>query len=386
MRGPASRATPAALLAALVVLGGAVAQDAPGGEALIEDLRARAREHVERGTVPGIQVALVEGGAILHVEGFGWADRASRREMTAATPINVGSISKSVAAWGFVRFCRREGLSLDTPVPPRVSTFKLLGPKRLDRSAVTIRRVLSHTAGLSTPSAPVFPADRSLPPLVAILEGREGGVPRVKLFREPGVGYAYSGGGYLLLQLMLEEATGESFSRFMAREVLEPAGMASSSFHLDARIRGEAASYYRESGSKRALYHLPGAAGALYSTAGDMGRWLTLYSRPSAGFERLLPEAAFDELLTPQAEMFEGGLDAAGSAYALGHATWRSRAGELYVFHGGGNPGLRAFYFVAPESGNGLFMVANHDRGQEVFRDLAAAWAAHYRVQQPPVF
>lgn len=375
-----------AALCASVAHAGAVAGETAPALPLIERLRGAALEHVERGTVPGIQIAVVEAGARLHAEGFGWADVASRRPMTAETPINVGSISKSVAAWGVVLFCRREGLSLDAPVPPLVPSFKLLGPRKLDRSAVTIRRVLSHTAGLSTPSVPVFPADRGLPPALAVLEGREGGVPRVKLFREPGVGYSYSGGGYLLLQLMLEEATGGSFGRYMTREVLEPAGLTSSSFRLDRRIRVEAASYYRRDGRTRALYQLPGAAGALYSTAEDMGGWLTLYSRPTSGHEKLLPAAAFDELLEPQAEMFEGGPAAAGSAYALGHATWRSRAGDLYVFHGGGNPGLRAFYFVGSETGNGMFMVANHDDGQVVFRDLIDAWAAHYGVPPPPLF
>ncbi len=373
---------PVLALASTLFLPVCRAQDHP----LVTSLRQAAIELVDRNRVPGLAIAVVEHGSVLHAEGFGWADLESERPMTAATPINVGSISKSVAAWGFLRFCRSRGISLDDAVPPLVRRFELRGAKSLDRSGVTVRRVLSHSAGLSTPSAPVFPATSFLPPVLRVLEGKEGGTPRVRLFRQPGVGFSYSGGGYLLLQLMLEEATGASFSGFMSREVLAPTGMASSSFRLNRAIRSAAATYYRSDGRVRALYHLPGAAGALYSTAEDMGRWLTLYAQQRSTYEALLPEAAFRELLEPQVEMFEGGIEAAGSSYALGHATWTSRDGRFYVFHGGGNPGLRAYYFVEPKTGSGLFMVANHDDGQVAFRDLIDAWARHYRVPPPPLF
>lgn len=376
----------AAAVAAPAAAEPATAEAPSGVHPLVTSLQTVAREQIAAGTVPGLVLALVEGGARLHVEGFGQADVEAERPMTGSTSINVGSISKAVSAWGFVRYCDREGISLDSPVPPRITSFKLLGSRKFDRSEVTVRRVLSHSAGLSTPSAPVFPATRSLPPLVAVLEGREGGVPRLKLFQTPGRGFAYSGGGYLLLQLMLQEATGESFGRFMAREVLEPVGMASSSFALNAAIRSDAVTFYREDGRRRDLYHLPGAAGGLYSTGEDMARWLTLYAESSGARATLLTEDRFRELLEPQAKMFMGGVDAAGSAYALGHAVWESLAGERYVFHGGGNPGLRAFFFVSPESGNGLFLAANHDRGQEAFRNLIDAWARHYGVQPPPLF
>ncbi len=353
---------------------------------LVTTLRAAAAEQIERGTVPGLVVAVVESGAVLHAEGFGWADVESGRRMTAATPLNVASISKSISAWGLVRFCRDEELSLDAPVPPLIESFRLTGPRKLDRAGVTVRRVLSHSAGLSTPSAPVFEAARSLPPLQTILEGRAGGVPRLKLFQPPGLGFSYSGGGYLLLQLLVEQKTGGSFAGFMAREVLERAGMAASSFRLNPAIRAAAATYYRSDGRIRELYHLPGAAGGLYSTAEDMARWLTLYAESTAAHEALLPRESFRALLEPQVRWYVGGVEAAGTSYALGHATWTSRDGQLYAFHAGGNPGLRAFYFVAPRSGNGLFLAANHDDGQVAFRRLIEAWARHYEVEPPPLF
>ncbi len=353
---------------------------------LVSSLRTSALAHLGRGPVPGIVFAVVENGSVVHVEGLGWANVKQRRPMTATTPINVGSISKSIAAWGIVRFCRREGLPLDTPVLPLVGSFVLPGTRSFDGAGVTVERVLSHSAGLSTPSAPVFPASRPLPSLAAILEDGAGGVPRLELLQPPGAWFSYSGGGFLLLQMMLEERSGESFSRFMAREILEPAGMAASSFRLTPALREAAATYYRSKGRPREPYHLPGAAGGLYSTAEDMGRWLTLYAEGSETRSRLLTAGEFRALLEARVPMSIQGVDTGGAAYGLGHALWRSPAGTLYAFHGGGNPGLQAFYFVAPETGNGLFLAANHDDGQRVFRDLIDAWARHYEMPPPPLF
>ncbi len=368
-----------------VALGAEVESPVASGHPLAEELRSIASGHTQRGTVPGLALAVVEDSSAVLVDGFGWANEKERRPMTGATPINVASVSKSVAAWGFLRFCELRSLSLDAPVLSLVPDFSLPGSRRFDPDGATIRAVLSHTAGLSTPSAPVFDAGRSLPSVESVLVRGTGGVSRLELFAPPGIGFSYSGGGYLLMQHVVEKATRGSFARFMADEVLGPVGMTSSSFRLTQDIRDSTATYYRPKRRVRKTYHLPGAAGGLYSTAEDMARFLTLYGSSPAR-SKLLSEASFRALLEPQAGMAFDGVDTAGSMYALGHGVWRSPAGESYLFHAGGNPGVRSFFFISPETGSGMFLVANHDHGQTAFRDLVDAWAKHYRVAPPPVF
>ena len=144
--------------------------------------------------------------------------------------------------------------------------------------------------------------------------------------------------------------------------------MTHSSFVVDESLLERAAIYYRADGRRREPYHLPGAAGALYSTASDMARYLLLYMEDG---RQILPAERFAAMLTPAFDVS----GETGVGYALGHYVVDTPEARRVVFHSGGNPGLRALYLVAPELQAGFFAVANNDKGDRVLARLMRTWA-----------
>lgn len=243
---------------------------------------------------------------------------------------------------------------------------------------VTVRMLLSHTSGLSGASVPVTPATEPIPSFTDVLLGRTS-VARPRIQYAPGTNYLYSGAGYLVLQKLIEEQTGKTFADFMADNVLGPAQMSGSAFALSEPMMTRVAVYYRADGRRRDPYHLPGAAGGLYSTASDMALFLGLYL--DGGREsrvRIIPEEYFAELLIPVVAAIDSDDRVGTIQYSLGHYTYLTPEGIRIAFHAGGNPGLRSVYVVAPDQNTGLFAVANHDNGSDVLAELLRVWGEHY--------
>lgn len=149
-----------------------------------------------------MNLAVIDGLEVVWVEG----DPGER--------FAAGSISKPVAALTALRL----GLDLDAEVNERLVSWQLP-----DGEGVTLRRLLGHTAGLGMPFCPGSAAGEVLPALVEVLED-------VRVEAPPGSGFRYSGGGYCVVQLLIEDVTGRSFADVAEDLVLEPLGMSDSTF------------------------------------------------------------------------------------------------------------------------------------------------------------
>ena len=129
--------------------------------------------------VPGVAVARVHGGELAWSIGCGYADAESEEPVTGRTVFNIGSISKSVAAWGLMRLVESEEIELDAPVE-RYLTRWHLPESEFDSRGVTLRRLLSHTAGLSLHGYPGFEPGERLP-VACIRELVEHDHPRARV-------------------------------------------------------------------------------------------------------------------------------------------------------------------------------------------------------------
>jgi hypothetical protein len=134
-----------------------------------------------------------------------------------------------VTARGVLRPVESGRIGPDEPVIGRLRRWPP-PPSPFDADGVTVRRLLSHTAGLSVHGYVGQPSDRPLPPIAASLSGETGDSFPRELLEPPGRGWLYSGGGYSLRQLLVEELTGRPFADSMQAEVLGPLGMTASSF------------------------------------------------------------------------------------------------------------------------------------------------------------
>ena len=318
--------------------------------------------------VPGVAVALVEEGAVYAARGYGVANRATGTPVEPDTGFRVGSVSKPLTAWGVMRLHEEGKLRLDAPAEQYITRWHL-PLSEFDREGVTIRRLLTHTAGLSLEYIAPFGPDEELPTLEAALSGATRGHGDVRVVAEPGSAFRYSGGGYMLLQLVIEEVTGRSFEEYMQKEVLEPLGMVSSTFKWTPEPGPSIAVGNDDSDRQVPNYRYTGTAAAgLYSTAGDLARFVaTLAGRPPGGGV-LRPETV--KLMTePAAETEEEGI-------ARGVFFLDRRSGLTVVGHAGSDVGWNAKLLVLPERRQGIVVLTNSDGGARLHGEVGCSWIA----------
>lgn len=322
-----------------------------------------------RYSVPGVAVALICQGDTVWFRGYGYADVERRKAVTESTVFQVASLSKTVTAWGVMLLVERGVLDLDAPAE-RYLTRWHLPPSHFNSEGVTIRRLLSHTAGLSVRGYPGFEPTRTLPSLEQSLSGNNGGAGDVRIIQRPGSGYLYSGGGYTLLQLIIEEVTGRSFCDYMSEEILVPLGMTNSSFEWSERVKGVTAVAYDSRMRVLPNYiFTEKAAAGLYSTATDYARFVAA-ALPGPKGEPLgrgiLSPDAITKLIQPTPE--------SNRQYGLGYGIGWLSSTAWYLRHSGGNRGWRSLFALAPIYDSGIVILSNSDNSERIKYDIFDAW------------
>lgn len=352
------------VLAAAGLAGPAPARAAD--EAFVARLDAELPGMMERLGVPGLSVALMEDGALAWSKGYGLADVAERTPMTAATILQVGSVSKAVTAVCVLRLVDEGLLDLDAPVETHLTRWRL-PPSEFDAGGVTVRRLLSHTAGLSLHGYPGLDPALPLPTLEESLSGETGGAGDVRLVRPPGEAFLYSGGGYTLLTLLVEEVTGRDFCEVADEKVLRPLGMTSSGYCLTPGGSPRMATAYDARGRPLPWYRFGGiGCCGLASTTPDLARLLAaLVPGPDgeAPGRGVLAPGTVALMMEPRAPVTGGVARLIGDAVGLGWYLETLPGGERLVSHAGDNRGWHALVALLPGRRAGLVVAANGDAG-----------------------
>jgi len=363
--------------------------DARVQPSLISSLDTIIPSSLAKHSTPGVAVAVVENGRIILTRGYGFSDVSARKPMTDRTLVNIASVSKLVSSWGVMRLGQDHQLDLDVPIVSIIHRWSF-SQTSFDVNQITARRLLSHTAGVSMPSVPWFPLASSRPNLEQVLNGDLNPQP-LRLVAPPGSSWAYSGGGYTLLQLAVEERTGLGIEAFMERFVFKPLGMKNATFSPSPES-AQLAKHYDEKGNAVGPFRYVGEmAGGLYASARDLGALLAEYQKARSGRSRVISRSTFAEMVTPVAKVTfkdnDGKPVNTGDAEdSLGHFVHRTRDGRVLLYHSGGNPGALAYFIVEPAAGNGLFAVVNSENGGPVLGDILTAWAASRNVDLPVLF
>lgn len=300
------------------------------------------------------------------------------RPVNGETLFQVASLSKWVTALGVMTLVEAGRIDLDAPIDRYLSRWKL-PPSDFDNRQVTVRRVLSHTAGLTdglgylgfAPGRPVQPLTESLTRAADASPGADG---RVRVGLPPGEQWKYSGGGYSMLQLLIEDVTGEPFEAYMRRAVLNPFGMTRSRFVLAEAGVENLAEFYDVGGQPATHYRFTATgAASLYTSAADLTRLIQAHL-PGPGGERagrgvLTPETLI-EMRRPHASQL--GADIWGLGVIL-YAP--NGAGGHVIGHDGGNaPAINTAARFDPASGDGIVVLesghksmASHLAGEWIF-------------------
>ncbi len=318
---------------------------------------------MDRYSVPGVSIALIEDGKTTWTKGYGAG-------ITQKTVFQVASISKTVSAWGVMDLVESGEVSLDDPVTDHVSWVP--PPSRFDADEITIRRLLSHTAGLSVSGVEGIKRRGDLTSTKEGLAGL-GDNPPVRLVHEPGRDWHYSGGGYGVLQLLVEEADEKPFSESMKERVLDPLGMKESSFDPGTGLRSRLPKAKSFDGSTASpdQYVFKAAAG-LNTTATDVAR-LAIATIDPEGQDVLEPRTVPRMIeIQPNASGMYGAL--ADMGYGLGYAIEGLDADKTLALHTGANPGWASLMAVVPEERAGLVVLTNADSGLLLYADVLCEW------------
>ena len=312
-------------------------------------------EAMETLAVPTVSFAVIDKDRIAFARAYG-------EDATPETLYQAASLSKFAAAVGAMRLLDQDKLLLDQDVNAKLTSWKVPSNGVDQDHPVTLRGLLSMTAGVGVPGFAGYQPGAVLPNLTQILYGvPPANSPPVTVIAQPGSGFAYSGGSYTIAEALMRDAGQAPFPQLMADLVLKPAGMARSSFAqpLPQDREAEAAPGHDERGRE-----LPGswriypelAAAGLWSTPTDIANLLLLVGRAWRGESSLFlkPDTA-REMLKAQN----------GGPYGLGAAISRA-GGPLVVMKRGQNVGYQAYLILLPASGQGMVVMTNSDNGSQL--------------------
>lgn len=387
----------ATAVAACGPAGDAAADRTSGGETpdparVVEELRPRVRivgepdpgytlaERMARHRVPGVSVAVIDDHRIVWAAGFGTRTAGEEQPVDTTTLFQAGSISKPVFATGAMRLVEEGGLALDGDVGRHLSSWRLPPSRFTEGREVTLRQLLSHTAGLTVHGFPGYDRDAEIPTVAQVLDGAgPANTDRVRSDTFPGARFSYSGGGYTVAQLAATEAAGEPFPVLMRRLVLAPSGMARSTFENpppDSLLERMASGHEETDTPTRDRFHVypEMAAAGLWTTAPDLARWALDVAASWRDGGGVLSRASARQMLSPQVETPDGVV--AEEAWGLGPVL--GGAGDSLRFgHGGRNEGFVASVHLWPELGRGMVVLTNGTSGAlpgELWRAFAEVY------------
>ncbi len=311
--------------------------------------------------VPGVSVAVISDFRLDYVEVHGVQSRSTQVPVTDKTRFQAASISKSVSSVGVVRLAQEGVISLDAEVNDYLTSWQVPHNDLQNTRKVTLRRLVSHTAGTTVHGFRGYRYSESVPTLVQILNGEApANSAPVAVDLVPGSEWRYSGGGYVVMQQALTDVTGAAFPELMRQRVLQPIGMQYSTFEQplpDALSDSAGSGYYADGTAVPGRHHIypeMGAAG-LWTTPSDLARFLIELQLSLRGEANAVLSRENTEMLL--AEVMNG--------YALGFAVWTDR-GQEYFGHGGANDGFRCTMLAHRSDGFGVVVMTNSDNGSDL--------------------
>lgn len=332
--------------------------------------------------VPGVSVAVIDGGEIAWAKGYGIKETGGNARVTPATLFQVASISKPVTALGALRLVEQGLLDLDAPVNAKLVSWQVPENEFSEKEKVTLRRLLTHSAGLTVPGFPGYASSAPIPTPLQVLAGEKpANTPPVRIDVLPGSQWRYSGGGFTVAQLLLADVSGRSFQEYMQTTVLAPLGMTRSTFEQPlprTKARQAASAHHVNGAVVEGRWHVYPelAAAGLWSTPSDLCRFaIELQKSAAGGSNRVISQDMAVQMLTP-------GIGNWGLGIGLGEAL---EADKRSFSHGGGNEGYICMLFAFVNRGQGAAITTNSANGNALVFEILRALACVYNwgILQP---
>ena len=314
--------------------------------------------------VVGGSMMFFHGDTVLAREHFGFADLTSQRKVDDRTIFHWASITKTLTAIAIMQQRDRQRLTVDDPIVRYVPELRAVHDPFGPIDAITIRQLLSHSAGFRNgtwpwtdgqPWHPFEPTEWAQ--LVAIM-------PYTEVLFAPGSKFSYSNPGYIYLGRTLEALTGEPYEAYMEKNVLRPLGMSSSYFDITPYhlLKDRSNNYEMRAGTPTAQgldfnTGITVSNGGLNAPLPDMVRYLQfLVGAPgiSADARDVLARTTLEEMWHPVVPQAPGSRDSLGMGFFL-----EERNGVQMVGHTGSQAAFRSFFYIDPVTKAGVIAVFN---------------------------
>ncbi len=323
--------------------------------------------------VPGLSLAVIDNFQIAWAKGYGVTEPGGNTPVTVHTIFQAGSISKPVAATGTLFLVEQGKLSLDENVNLKLKSWQVPDNQFTKDQKVTLRRLLSHSAGLTVHGFPGYEVGTPIPTLLQIFNGEPpANTAPIRVDFVPGTQSRYSGGGITIEQQLVMDVTGEPFPRFMHGAVLDKIGMTDSTYEQPLPSTRAAAA---ATGTQADATPIPGkwhiypemAAAGLWTTASDLAKFgIEIALSKQGKANHVLSQATVQEMLKPQ-------IDQIGLGFFLGGYKNSQEFG-----HEGDDAGFQALLVMFADTGKGVAIMADSENGITVARRIVQSVAKEY--------
>lgn len=341
--------------------------DNEGGAITLDSIKNYVPFLMEKYQVPGVSLIVIEEGEITLSQGFGQIQVGKEEKINPETMFSVGSISKFVNAILILKLVEQGKLDLDADVNQYLSKWKVPDSEYNQEQAVTLRHILSHTAGFSVHGFADFLPEEELPTTVQVLKGQSPAknLPIALIF-PVGTGFKYSGGGITVSQLIVEEVTGMPYQEAAEEILFEPLKLERSSYENPLpESWGNIAKAHDENGEPTALprgyQSMPEkAASGLWMTPSDLFLLLQmLLEVKGTDADLFLSKPLVEDMISPEKE----------SEYGLGPGI-EYENNEVIIHHGGANDSYRAYFRLNWETENGFIAFTNGTNGRNLTQNI----------------
>ncbi len=322
--------------------------------------------------VPGVSIAVVHEGKIGWARGFG-VTRVGGFAVSPDTMFQAGSISKPLAAMAALRLVEQGKLSLDADINTYLTSWKLPGAPVTAGKPVTLRELLTHTAGIAVHGFPGYASNEPVPTLVQVLNGEKpANTPAIRSDAAPGAQWKYSGGGYTIMQQALLDVTHEPFPELLRDTVLAPIGMTHSTYEqpLPRAFQLFAATPYHGDGQpvEGGAHTYPEmAAAGLWTTPSDLCRYILEVQQSLVGKANHVLSAEMTK------QMVTAGMGNWGLGLEIG-----GTSPNQYFSHGGDDAGFVSLFVAYENTGEGAAVMTSSDRGGIIANEIMHSIAAEY--------
>ena len=312
-----------------------------------------------------------ENGKIKWAKGYGIADSESGGKVNANTLFQAGSISKPVAALSGLKLVEAGKIDLDQDINSYLNGWKIDENKFTQVEKVTLRRLLTHTAGMTVHGFPGYKQTDTFPSITQVLNG-SGNTPKIFVDNTPGSIWRYSGGGYTVMQKMVEDISSLSFEVYMLKNILQPIGMENSTYKQPIQVEDHSnisAAYDGDGKIIEGMWHNypEKAAAGLWTTPTDLAKYcIEIQQILNGKQDGILSKETVEKMLTKHK-----------NDWGLGPSLqW---AQDSLIFrHGGKNAGFTNQLISFAKRGNAVIVMTNADNGGNLIGEILRSVSNFY--------